>query len=268
MKKTSEADSPLFDLDAQGASTDHGGGSSWLVSGSHTGSKSGAVDVAWLYPGGLRDMHRHPSAEQLIIVLEGTGFALTPAGEKEVRAGDYLFASKLAWHGFANEGEEPLRLLGVLGGVGELSDAGQEQASDVGVSPGVVAPLLGNLAELAPKNHDDPNRGVSGVMSRVIASESTIGSQHLAVWTSRFDPGGYCNLHRHTNADTFIYVIEGECLLIDDRQEVPLAAGELGYVERGGWHGIKNPFDSPSIAISGFLGVAAARDAGYEDYRL
>lgn len=66
-------------------------------------------------PGG-HALHRHPSAEEFLFVLEGEAHHLTEDGELPMRAGDIALIPAGEWHGIWNSGDTPVQaLFGYLG---------------------------------------------------------------------------------------------------------------------------------------------------------
>ncbi len=58
-------------------------------------------------------LHRH-DYEHEIFILNGVGSALSPDGDRPVRAGDFVFVLPGEEHGFLNTGEEPFRFICVI----------------------------------------------------------------------------------------------------------------------------------------------------------
>ena len=97
-----------------------------LLSGDKVGSRQLIFDVVDIEPGAVHTLHRHPNAEQATYLLSGSGFHLTEDGRFPMSAGDVVFIPAGEWHGFANEGEETVTILGLWGGVGSTEEAGYE----------------------------------------------------------------------------------------------------------------------------------------------
>lgn len=69
--------------------------------------------------------------------------------------------------------------------------------------------------------------------------------------------------HWHTEEDEFVYVLEGEAVLIDDAGETPMGPGDAaafpGGVENG--HHIVNRSDAPVVLLE--IGSRTPRDAAH-----
>ncbi len=74
----------------------------------------------------MHDLHRHPHAEQATHVLRGSGVHLSAEGRTPMVEGDVVFIPAGEWHGFANDTEETVTILGLWGGVGSAQEAGYE----------------------------------------------------------------------------------------------------------------------------------------------
>ena len=77
-----------------------------------TGS-SGIVVYLELDPGDRIPLHSH-SADETIVVLEGSAIATAGDQQGPVSVGSVIVAPAFAKHGFENTGEETLRLVGVF----------------------------------------------------------------------------------------------------------------------------------------------------------
>lgn len=98
----------------------------WLVTRDEAGSETLVVNETIIPPGKWHEVHRHPDAEEALYVLEGSGLHLTGEGSHRLTRGDVVFVPRNEWHGFANDTESPVRVIGIFGGVGTYGDAGYE----------------------------------------------------------------------------------------------------------------------------------------------
>jgi quercetin dioxygenase-like cupin family protein len=80
-------------------------------------------------PGGRHDRHRHPNADEFLVVLRGRGRVYTDEGDAPAAEGDVLFTPRGHWHGFDNTGDEDALLLWGWSGAGSLDAAGYELPS-------------------------------------------------------------------------------------------------------------------------------------------
>ena len=71
--------------------------------------------------------HRHPGAEEFVMIVRGQGLVLDGDNEIPVRAGDVAFHAKGAWHGFRNTSKtEEAEMIWGWAGAASRSQAGYE----------------------------------------------------------------------------------------------------------------------------------------------
>jgi quercetin dioxygenase-like cupin family protein len=77
-------------------------------------------------PGKVHLLHRHPNAEQIMYVLEGSCLALTEGEPTCLKEGDAVFIAQGEWHGVRNDTDQPTVTLVIYAGAGTLEEAGYE----------------------------------------------------------------------------------------------------------------------------------------------
>jgi quercetin dioxygenase-like cupin family protein len=80
-----------------------------------------------LPPGKVHLLHRHPNAEQIMYVLEGSCLALSEGEPVPLKEGDAVFISQGEWHGVRNDTDRPAVTLVIYAGAGTLEEAGYEE---------------------------------------------------------------------------------------------------------------------------------------------
>jgi quercetin dioxygenase-like cupin family protein len=71
--------------------------------------------------------HRHPGAEEFVMLVRGQGLVLDGDNEIPVSAGDVAFHAKGAWHGFRNTSDtEEAEMIWGWAGAASRSQAGYE----------------------------------------------------------------------------------------------------------------------------------------------
>jgi quercetin dioxygenase-like cupin family protein len=81
-----------------------------------------------LPPGKVHLLHRHPNAEQIMYVLEGSCLALSEGERVRLKeGGDTVFIAQGEWHGVRNDTDEPTVTLVIYAGAGTLKEAGYEE---------------------------------------------------------------------------------------------------------------------------------------------
>jgi uncharacterized cupin superfamily protein len=87
------------------------------------------------------------------------------------------------------------------------------------------------------------------------------GLTQFGVNLTRIDPGSQSALrHWHEEEDEFVYVIEGELVLIDDHGETPLRAGDAAAFPRGDGNGHHLVNRSAKRALYLEVGTRAMRE--------
>jgi quercetin dioxygenase-like cupin family protein len=82
-----------------------------------------------LPPGKVHLLHRHPNAEQIMYVLEGSCLALSEGEPARLNEGDAVFIAQGEWHGIRNDTDQPAITLVICAGAGTLEEAGYEKHS-------------------------------------------------------------------------------------------------------------------------------------------
>ena len=82
-----------------------------------------------LPPGKVHLLYRHPKAEQIVYVLEGSCLALSEGQAVRLNKGDTVFITQGEWHGVRNDTEQPAVTLAIYSGAGTLEEAGYEEHS-------------------------------------------------------------------------------------------------------------------------------------------
>lgn len=239
---------------------------SWLIE-----SDEGAVARMTIEAGGGQESHRHPGAEEITLVLEGSGTALVGGEWQAIKAGNLLYAPAGAEHALA-AGPEGLDLLVVLS-ASSGSAAGWEQA-DTHSSPTTNASEVGEECvsrvltgrETDEVELDDPATGFIGMGARWLATDEICDTGSLVVGASRFAArGGAHELHRHAETAEFFIVLSGQGAQLDeDGNEVAVEVGEAALLPKGSWHGFRNTGSEEVRAVFGFLGATSLDNAGYE----
>ena len=78
-------------------------------------------------PGKVHLLHRHPNAEQIMYVLEGSCLALSEGEPLRLNEGDAVFIAQGEWHGVRNDTDQPAATLVIYAGAGTLEEAGYEE---------------------------------------------------------------------------------------------------------------------------------------------
>ena len=78
-------------------------------------------------PGETHEHHLHPDAEEVVIVMSGRGWHRVGSDVFDIAPGDIVFVPVNAEHSAgADEGDEPMVIIWILGGAPSLEKAGYE----------------------------------------------------------------------------------------------------------------------------------------------
>ena len=100
----------------------------FLIDERSAGSRALVVGRTVLPPGARHERHRHPNADEFLVVLRGRGEIYTNSGREPSEAGDVVYTPRGNWHGFDNTSDEDVLLIWGWSGAGSLAAAGYELA--------------------------------------------------------------------------------------------------------------------------------------------
>jgi len=104
----------------------------WLVNDVRQGSKLVGVGQT-IYPanGGTHEHHLHPDAEEVVIVMSGSGWHRVGDEIYMIRPGDVVFVPRNTPHSACCTSETDMVILWVLGGASSLERAGYQSVLEV-----------------------------------------------------------------------------------------------------------------------------------------
>lgn len=98
----------------------------FLIDRKTAGSDKLLVGYTVLPPGSRHDKHRHPNADEFLVILKGQGYVYTDGPDEASGEGDVIFTPRGHWHGFNNTGSEDVVIVWGWSGAGSLGAAGYE----------------------------------------------------------------------------------------------------------------------------------------------
>ena len=98
-----------------------------VINRDDTGARKIILLSSELPPGKVHLLHRHPNAEQIMYVLEGSCLALSEGEPVRLNEGDAVFIAQGEWHGVRNDTDQPTVTLVIYAGAGTLEEAGYEE---------------------------------------------------------------------------------------------------------------------------------------------
>jgi quercetin dioxygenase-like cupin family protein len=242
----------------------HGVCAHWLINatGNETG-EGGLAGILEIEPGGELPPHRHPDVETVALVLEGTASVTHSQGTLAATPGTVIFAAAGAWHGVAVDAGPPCRLFAVLTTARGPAEVAWERPAATGALAGPRLAIIDMSAAPEVRMHD-PDDGRYNIHARWLVDRDHAGSASLVFGQCTFFPHSLHATHRHPGAAELLYVYEGAGEHLTEHGSIPQRAGELVYVPRGEWHGLRGSPDGPLHAVFAMLAVASGDEAGYE----
>ena len=98
-----------------------------VVNKDDTGGRKIILLTSEIPSGKVHLLHRHPNAEQIMYVLQGSCLALSEGEPVRLKEGDAVFIAQGEWHGVRNDTDRPAVTLVVYAGAGTLEEAGYEE---------------------------------------------------------------------------------------------------------------------------------------------
>jgi quercetin dioxygenase-like cupin family protein len=104
----------------------------WLVSEARNGSELVGVGQT-IYParGGTHEHHLHPDAEEVVIVMSGSGWHRVGDAIYDIGPGDVVYVPRNTAHSACCTSEDDMVILWVLGGAPSLERAGYESVGEI-----------------------------------------------------------------------------------------------------------------------------------------
>jgi quercetin dioxygenase-like cupin family protein len=98
-----------------------------VVNKANTGGRKIILLSSEIPSGKVHLLHRHPNAEQIMYVLQGSCLALSEGEPVRLKEGDTVFIAQGEWHGVRNDTDRPAVTLVIYAGAGTLEEAGYEE---------------------------------------------------------------------------------------------------------------------------------------------
>ncbi len=98
-----------------------------VINKGNTGARRVILLTSELPPGKVHLLHRHPNAEQIMYVLEGSCLALSEDEPVRLNEGDAVYIVQGEWHGVRNDTDRSAVTLVIYAGAGTLEEAGYEE---------------------------------------------------------------------------------------------------------------------------------------------
>lgn len=207
------------------------------------------VNIIKVEPGKGKYSHYHEGGETVWLVLRGTGlFKLDETTEIPVGPGDLMHSFPGEIHGSTNLGTEDMYYLVVEG---PLPVQMQRDLKPTPYRQGRIVNLHWEIEKggFVPVNQLIPTAAGSdelpGYTVKMLVPPNHPRTKHL-IEIVNVDPGFKKFHHWHENAETVMYVIEGEGeFFLDKNNSVPVKAGDITHALPGEIHGMRNTGNTP-----------------------
>jgi mannose-6-phosphate isomerase-like protein (cupin superfamily) len=103
-----------------------------LMDAGELGSRHMTVTWIDVPPGVSQELHSHEEAEQVYVVVRGTGTLSTTGDTEQLEQGDLALIPPASDHTLANQGEEPLAILSVQSPAVSVDETFGRQTAAVG----------------------------------------------------------------------------------------------------------------------------------------
>ncbi len=109
-----------------------------------------------------------------------------------------------------------------------------------------------------------PEEGWVEMQVQFLVDRESAGSDRFLLGRTVLPPGARHERHRHSNADEFFIVLEGEGEIYTDLGREQCGMGDVVFTPRGHWHGFDNTGNRDVVLIWGWSGAGSLEAAGYE----
>ena len=105
-----------------------------------------------------------------------------------------------------------------------------------------------------------------GLIVRNVINKDSAGARKIILLSVELPHGTVHLLHRHPNAEQIMYVVEGSCLALSEREPVRLNESDAVFTAQGEWHGVSNNTDQSAVTLIIYAGAGTLEEAGYEEH--
>jgi len=237
-----------------------------------------AAGVQVIPPGGEIPVHAHRQAEELLVVVSGTGRATVDGVERRLEPGVLHYAGRWVRHGFFNDGNVDLVLYFViwppgldraLANFGRPRKAGEPAPEPFPPSDNFVQELAPAEFEFGDVNNElqrgpciflGPDEGKSywqpgptDGYATVKISPHNVASNHVTVVEQVVPPGKFLPAHGHPRNEELKFVTSGTATATVDGVAYEVGPGSLCVTGRWVEHSFLNTGDDDFTIIAVFM---------------
>lgn len=219
-------------------------------------------------PGAIHKKHRHENCEEIYYLVGGHGIAGAGGATEEVRAGHFHYVPANTEHWLVNADDDaPIEVVGWYLGAGSVAATGYAYMGDVnagdraGPHRGYDVGALTHSEEAAAEALDAAEGWTFSEFRTGLGIKQGIG--HTA-WRAILNEGEAHKMHRHRNADTYVFIISGAGRAGVGDTVADVRAGSCIHVPTGQAHWLVATGKAPLVAVGIFEGAGSVAASGYE----
>ncbi len=204
-----------------------------LLHPDNSGNSAAALSLVEMAPGMVVPRHRHASAELLLIVSGGGKMR-----GRRVRAGDGVYIAAGTPHELVNDGAQPLVAVQLY------APAGPERRFLGGTDPGTQPVPDGERSRAALRVAGAARARAHAILdgkgsARIVFDAAAAGDDAASLIALTIDAAAEVPVHVHDAASEYLFLLEGNGVMMIDGQETPVAAGDAIQIPSGIEHGFR-----------------------------
>lgn len=191
--------------------------------------------------------HVHPTAAEILWIIEGEGELQLPSGIKKVSAGDAVLIPAGATHGFVAGGAAVKAVQFYAPGGPEQRFRGTSQEGTVtpeeSPTPDPGGVVVSPWAEISPVVNED------GETSRVLLKGVPVPGGSVSLLHFEYPPRYPSHPHPHDDVSEWIYIVRGAGVAEIDGAEYPVRAGGAYYTPKGSVMGLRTEEETHILVL-------------------
>ena len=257
---------PLIDVDSVGVAPGGDGNALRLLTDIPE-INSGLTYHLTIPPGGARGRQINHNADDVLVLVQGSGIAGVGAETAEMTAGHCQLIPKGQENFFVNTGDSDAVIVGFYIGVTDAAAIGLETTTaatpaDVAGAPsGITQGIFVHEDDVTPENMDKGDGWNITDFRLPLSGRNGCGS---TLFRARFFPGAVHAKHQHANCDEIYFIMSGLGLAGAGPDRVEVHGGQFHFIPSGVEHFMHNLSETDPIeAIGIYVGAGSVADTGY-----
>jgi mannose-6-phosphate isomerase-like protein (cupin superfamily) len=257
---------PLIDVDSVGVAA--GGNSSELrlLTGIPEIHSALAYHLT-IPPGGARGRQINRNADDVLVLVQGSGIAGVGTETAEMTAGHCQLIPNGQENFFVNTGDSDAIIVGFYIGVTDAEAIGLEtttpatSADVTGTPSGITQGIFVHEDDVTPENMDKGDGWNITDFRLPLSARNGCGS---TLFRARFFPGAVHAKHQHENCEEIYFVMSGHGLAGAGPDRVEVHGGQFHFIPSGVEHFMHNLSETDPIeAIGIYVGAGSVKETGY-----